>query len=296
MAIETNPMTRFKHFSEFSLRSSSLSLGERCWFAHFKVDGDVSHLFPFFHAVGDDVVHYASPEVLQFKWRNTIVALYPPDTVVARLFYGREQALEFAHRLIDLLNDLEARKSHIRPVHKRLARLQVPEILRFLPMTDCGKCGFKTCMAFAGALSRRKTQIMMCPEFPEPVEVRILFSTDEQDSKTIRQLSVDPDLAGVAVSMRKMVTAKAVPQPDVSVRRKRSKGIVGTREGIIFQLSVREMEVLRLIAEGFTNKEIASVLNVSQNTIKSHVVSIFNKLGINDRTLAAVWAAQNELV
>lgn len=166
-------MTRFNRFFDFSLRSSSIFLGERCWFAHFKVDGDVSPLFPFFHAVGDDVVHYAAPEVLQFRWRDIIVALYPPDIVVARLFDGREQALEFAHYLIDLLNDLDTRKLQIRPVHRRLARLQVPDILGFLPMTDCGRCGFKTCMAFAGALSRRKTKIMMCPAFPEPMDVKI---------------------------------------------------------------------------------------------------------------------------
>ena len=242
------------------MRSSSLSLGERCWFAHFKVDEDISHLFPFIHAVGEDVVHYASPEVLQFKWRDIMVSLYPPDIVVARLFFGREQALEFAHHLIDLLNDLESRKSQIKPVHKRLARLQVPEILRFLPMTDCGRCGFKTCMAFAGVLSRRKTQIRMCPLFPEPVDVKIIFSTDDHDSKTIRQLSVDPDLAGFDVSTRKVVPANALPQLDKNARRMRSKGVVGTRQGIIFQLSGRETEVLRLIAEGFTNKEIASVL------------------------------------
>jgi DNA-binding NarL/FixJ family response regulator len=72
--------------------------------------------------------------------------------------------------------------------------------------------------------------------------------------------------------------------------------VVGSRDGIIFKLSGREAEVLRLITEGFTNKEIAQILTVSQNTVKSHVVHIFNKLGVNDRTQAAVWAAQNELI
>ncbi len=71
---------------------------------------------------------------------------------------------------------------------------------------------------------------------------------------------------------------------------------MGHRDGIIFKLSGREAEVLRLITEGFTNKEIAQILKVSHNTVKSHVVHIFNKLGVNDRTQAAVWAAQNELI
>lgn len=297
MAIETIPMHRFKHFYDFSLRSSSICRGENCWFAHFKVDADVSHLFPYVHAVGDDVLHYADPEVLKFKMGDFFVALYPPDIVVARLFDGREQAITFAHRLIDFLNSLESRKSHIKPVHNPLTRIQVPEMLRFLPMSDCGRCGFKTCMAFASALSRRKTQIMMCPAFPKPVGVKIVFAnTNSQEQQTLRQLSVDPDLVGVAVSMRKMIPAKALSQADANGRQKRCKGIVGARDGIIFKLSGRETEVLRLITEGFTNKEIAGILKVSQNTIKSYVVSIFNKLGINDRTQAAVWAVKNELV
>jgi DNA-binding CsgD family transcriptional regulator len=119
---------------------------------------------------------------------------------------------------------------------------------------------------------------------------------NSQNYQSFRQLSVDPDLAGVAISMRKKVFAKALTQPDTNGRRKRSKGIVGARDGIIFKLSVRETEVLRLITEGLTNKEIAGILKVSQNTINSYVVSLFNKLGVNDRTQAAVWAVQKQLL
>ena len=50
------------------------------------------------------------------------------------------------------------------------------------------------------------------------------------------------------------------------------------------------------MAQGFTNKEISEILNISHHTVKSHVVHIFNKLGVSDRTLASVWAAQNELI
>jgi len=50
------------------------------------------------------------------------------------------------------------------------------------------------------------------------------------------------------------------------------------------------------MAEGFTNKEISRILKISHHTVKSHVVHIFNKLGVGDRTLVAVWAAQNELI
>ncbi len=56
------------------------------------------------------------------------------------------------------------------------------------------------------------------------------------------------------------------------------------------KLSSREVEVLQLVAEGESNGEIAAQLHISQATVKSHLVNIFGKLGVSDRT-AAVTAA-----
>lgn len=55
-------------------------------------------------------------------------------------------------------------------------------------------------------------------------------------------------------------------------------------------LSEREIEILRLVAEGNMNKEIASSLGLSQATVRNHVSRIFRKLDVNDRTAAAVLA------
>ncbi|TYQ27706.1 response regulator transcription factor [Pseudanabaena sp. UWO310] len=63
-----------------------------------------------------------------------------------------------------------------------------------------------------------------------------------------------------------------------------------------FKLSAREFEVLSMLVEGKSNPEIASNLYLSINTIKSHVNGIFNKLGVNDRVQAAVFAVRNQLV
>ena len=61
-------------------------------------------------------------------------------------------------------------------------------------------------------------------------------------------------------------------------------------------LSPRELEVLGLLSLGATNLEIAAHLNISPHTVKSHVIHIFNKLGVDDRTQAAVWAARHHLI
>jgi len=55
-------------------------------------------------------------------------------------------------------------------------------------------------------------------------------------------------------------------------------------------LSPREMDILRCIARGLSNKEIAKMLDISQQTVKNHMTTILRKLAVNDRTQAAVYA------
>ena len=61
-------------------------------------------------------------------------------------------------------------------------------------------------------------------------------------------------------------------------------------------LTQRESEVLRQLAYGLTNKEIAAALHISYETVKEHVQHILRKIGVSDRTQAAVWAVRKELV
>lgn len=61
-------------------------------------------------------------------------------------------------------------------------------------------------------------------------------------------------------------------------------------------LSRREDEVLRLLATGLSNRDIARILFIAEGTVKSHVEHILTKLGINDRVQAAVWAARKGLI
>ena len=61
-------------------------------------------------------------------------------------------------------------------------------------------------------------------------------------------------------------------------------------------LTQRESEVLRQLAYGLTNKEIAKALQISYETVKEHVQHILRKIGVSDRTQAAVWAVRKDLV
>jgi DNA-binding NarL/FixJ family response regulator len=66
--------------------------------------------------------------------------------------------------------------------------------------------------------------------------------------------------------------------------------------GVISRLSARETEVLRLMASGANNREIADTLHVSERTVKSHVGMIFSKLGVRDRAGAIVLAFESGIV
>jgi len=58
-------------------------------------------------------------------------------------------------------------------------------------------------------------------------------------------------------------------------------------------LTKREMEILQLIVDGRTNQGIATILGISEKTVKTHCSRLFQRLGVTDRTQAAVWAMRN---
>ena len=64
----------------------------------------------------------------------------------------------------------------------------------------------------------------------------------------------------------------------------------------IKSLTKRELDVLKLLAVGMFNKEVGKRLEISERTVKNHVSNIFKKLGVTDRTQAAVFAIRNNLV
>jgi DNA-binding NarL/FixJ family response regulator len=61
-------------------------------------------------------------------------------------------------------------------------------------------------------------------------------------------------------------------------------------------LTTRELEILEMLAKGRTNKEIGGALNISDNTVRNHVISIIDKLEVSDRTEAATAAIQRGII
>lgn len=102
------------------------------------------------------------------------------------------------------------------------------------------------------------------------------------------------DLAGV---VRKAARGEAVLNPRVAARLiQEVQGKRGLKTNPFTELSNREMEVLRLIADGMSNAKIADQLVISEKTVKGHVSNILGKLHLVDRTEAAVYAWREGIV
>ena len=70
---------------------------------------------------------------------------------------------------------------------------------------------------------------------------------------------------------------------------------VHDRRAATEELTVREREVLQLVARGMPNKLIARELDISEKTVKAHLTSIFQRIGVTDRTQAALWAQRHRV-
>jgi NarL family two-component system response regulator LiaR len=89
---------------------------------------------------------------------------------------------------------------------------------------------------------------------------------------------------------------EAVLHPDVATRLMQEFSTPRTAETPVDQLTERELDVLRLIAQGKSNKEIADALVISEKTVKTHVSNLLSKLHLADRTQAAIYALRQRLV
>lgn len=137
-----------------------------------------------------------------------------------------------------------------------------------------------------------RTQVVVLTSFHEDTHIFPAIKAG-----AISYLLKDIGPAELAEAIRAAARGEAVIHPKVAARLMRE--LRGNRSQTInpyTELSEREQEVLRLIAEGLSNAEIAEKLVLSEKTVKSHVSNILNKLHLSDRTQAAVFAWREGMV
>jgi DNA-binding NarL/FixJ family response regulator len=97
-------------------------------------------------------------------------------------------------------------------------------------------------------------------------------------------------------AIRAVFDGKALLHPDATAQLLREFVNLSGNKAKDYGLSNREMEVLQLLCEGKTNKELARSLWISEQTVKTHLAHIFGKLGTSDRTETVARALRNGLV
>lgn len=231
----------------------------------FEVAQNLSVLFPYINATQDSAKFYNSPKRVQFVFETIQCTLYSHE-IIAAAFRDYDHAHSFSERLLTYLNDLHDRRPHIRPDFRTIDPLSAMDIYRLLPKSNCRECGFASCLAFAAALSRGKTNPSGCPGFSEPITEKAVypvFDTEGNLSSTIE------------LNIQGQRNNRSVPEN---------------------LLTDRELQVLRLLANGASNPEISASLYISPHTVKTHVTHIYDKLGVHDRAQAAVWAARHNII
>lgn len=264
--------------------------------AGVRFEQDLSFLFPYLNAVFDKAVYIDQPAFIRFRFEGVLCALHP-DYLAAFPFVDRKQADAFAGRLVAFLNDLYRRMKEVRPNHKTHNPVAVTKILKLLPCNNCRRCGYPTCVSFAAAVRTGHAILHQCPEISAPVAEKAVYPVYDGQGNVVEQLDLQIDTAQAGKLLAQQRCAiEALEKKVAQLERLDPEAPAGYEPPFGVALSPRELEVLRLIAHGTTNTEMAELLAISPHTVKSHVINIFNKLGVNDRTQAAVWAARNGIV
>lgn len=264
--------------------------------AQFRLQESIEPLFPYINAVIQHAKLSREPPFIKFMYKEHLCLLSPrlgAFTPVA----GYAEACEFLGGLLEFLQELGDKSCTITPNHRIFSPVSPVEILKLLPKSNCQDCGFATCLAFAAALSRQYTSPARCAYLPKPLEERSVFQVTDSEGKCTGTVSLPIDTTGFLQKVSEKVSyIQNLEMRLEELENERTGNIEVSNSNLISPLSQREIQVLRMVASGATNKDIAANLFISEHTVKTHVVHIFDKLNVNDRTQASVWAAKNGLV
>lgn len=256
----------------------------KVWSLSFKPDQETAFLFPYINGALDDALWYEHPGHVIFLFEGYRCVLYP-DLASVHFFETRQKALSFIKRFMNFLDTLDRDKERILPNFNQIRHVPVMDIFKLLPRSNCKDCGFTTCMAFAAAVTKGKAVANQCPGLAQPMSESAVYPVLDGQGRLVDSVSLKIDTAGLKQRIQdqdeqiRMLEAQRPGQTPCSLQ---SPG------NCDLTLTDREKQVLELIAQGDTNNEIGRHLFISPHTVKSHMINIFNKLNVSDRTQAAV--------
>ncbi|MEY4753048.1 MAG: hypothetical protein RJA44_723 [Pseudomonadota bacterium] len=187
---------------------------------------------------------------------------------------------------------MQARFSHVR-LHQACSLADAAEVLARLPRPDCvlldlglpDSQGIETLHRFCALAPQARVVVMSAETAPALILAVMTAGADGFIPKTARRGQIEADLRAVLAGQLVLpetalpVAERTLPALQLQPDRIEALGLSG-----------RQLDVLRLLAEGLSNKQIGRELDLAESTVKSHLLVIFRKLGVSSRTGAMLQA------
>jgi DNA-binding NarL/FixJ family response regulator len=154
----------------------------------------------------------------------------------------------------------------------------MPDVV-LMDMSMPGLDGVQSTRAVLAA--RRETRVVVLTSFSDTTRV-----TDALRAGAVGYLLKDCEPADLLSAIRSAAAGHAPIDPRMATALLPTAGVAPAADG----LSVREREVLGLVAKGQSNRQIARALGIAERTVKVHLGNVFRRIGVGDRTSAALWA------
>jgi DNA-binding NarL/FixJ family response regulator len=173
----------------------------------------------------------------------------------------------------------------------RLATVLVPDVV-LLDVRMPKRSGIEACLAIKEAVPSAK--IIMLTSSEEEADLY-----EAVKSGASGYLVKDSSIDEVAQAVRVVADGQSLISPSMAVKlidefKQMSRPASETTPGL--RLTERELEVLRLVAKGLNNREVAKQLFISENTVKNHVRNILEKLQLHSRMEAVMYAVREKLL
>jgi ArsR family metal-binding transcriptional regulator len=136
--------------------------GADMWSARAQLEADISDALPYLNARLERADYQHGPKVLIWKREGRKYAFRPHEIAVAPV-QDREEARRVVEDTVALVNEVWAARHEIQPDFEPQRLPSIMEIYRRLPRSNCGECGYPTCMAYAAALREGGTDASSCP-------------------------------------------------------------------------------------------------------------------------------------
>lgn len=271
-----------------------------CWSGRCKVPGEIIEIFPYINAVVEGAQYFLEQDIIKFSLGDCLYIVSEKECAFTPVAdYG--EAVSRLDEFLETIREVVDQHFNITPNYRAHKQQSPLDIFRLLPGNNCRACGYLTCLAFAAALSRQWVGREQCPHMVSPVEEKTVFRIKDGVKGQIKTIEIpslpkkDP-LREANLSSEKKLQEKKSGNEGYATDFFKNTQMTQATDLLAEKLTSRELEVLTLVADGKSNGAIAGSLKISKNTVKTHLDHIFSKMGVNDRTRAAVLGIRTGLL